>query len=69
MKVSLKFNKKNNYFLIYIDGFLFTQCLLKKNKKSLDNLSLGNYNYMVLVRKLRQYGLMKTLLNKNDYIN
>jgi hypothetical protein len=65
MKIYIIYLKKKLNFYIYLDGSIFLIYKLKKYKKTAVNLSLANYNYLIVSKILRQYGLIKPLINKN----
>ena len=67
MKINIKYKKKSFSFIVKINGSLFFRFSMKNNINSSINISLVTYNYVLLNRILRQFGLVKPLLNKNDY--
>ena len=68
MRINIKYKKKSFSFIVKINGSLFFRFPMKnKNNSSSINISLVTYNYVLLNRILRQFGLVKPLLNKNDY--
>jgi hypothetical protein len=69
MKISIIYKKKNYRFLVKINNKVFLIFLLKKLNSVilLKNISLIVYNYILLIKILRIYGLSKPLINKKDY--
>ena len=69
MRLDLCYKKKSFSFISKINRSLFLRTPLKNfNKSNLSiNISLITYNYIILNKILRQFGLMKPLLNKKDY--
>lgn len=68
MKINIKYRKKSFSFIVKINGSIFFRWTLRNLKDNLFiNISLITYNYIILNKILRQYGLTKPLLNKKDY--
>lgn len=68
MKVVIKYLNKKTIFVCKVDRFLFFNFINKKlNKDVLITISLITYNYILLNRILRQFGLAKPLINIKDY--
>lgn len=69
MKILIKYNKKKYTYIIKINNKVFINFLLKKfiKTKKLKNISLIIYNYILLIKLLRNFGLIKTLNNKRDF--
>lgn len=68
MKINIKYKKKSFSFIVNVNKFLFLRFPLKYYQKNLFiNISLITYNYIMLNRILRQFGLIKPLLNKKDF--
>jgi hypothetical protein len=66
MKIKIEYNKMKEIFIVKIDNNLFLNYYLKENKKK--NYSKKNYNYNILLKILRIFGLIKPIYNKKDYI-
>jgi hypothetical protein len=69
MKISISYKKKNYRFLVKVNNKVFLIFLIKKLNSVilLKNISLIIYNYILLIKILRIYGLSKPLINKKDY--
>ena len=69
MKILRSYSKKNFKYLVKFNNFVFLVCLIKKlnSYKILKKISLIVYNYILLIRILRIFGLVKPLVNKKDY--
>lgn len=69
MKIIIKYSKKSNLFIGKINNFLFISFSIRRplNKNLLINISLVTYNYILLTRIIRQFGLAKPLINIKDY--
>lgn len=70
MKISISYKKKNYKFLVKINNNkVFLIFLIKKLNSVilLKNISLIVYNYILLIKILRIYGLSKPLINKRDF--
>jgi len=65
LKINIKYIKNKKIFLVFISNFLIYTYKLKKI--SYKNLGIIITNYLLLLRILRQFGLIKTLLNKSEY--
>jgi hypothetical protein len=66
MKVEIKYNKIKKIYIVKLNKELLFNYYLKKNIKN--NYSFTNYNYNILLKILRIFGLMKPIYNKKDYI-
>lgn len=62
MKIAIKFNKKGYNWTVYIDNYLFLTYSLKKKLFSNNHSNIFN-NYFMLLKILRQFGLIKPLKN------
>lgn len=69
MKVIIKYNKKKYKYLIKLNNKIFINFIIKKFIKinKLENISLIIYNYILLIKLLRIFGLIKPLNNTIDY--
>lgn len=69
MKVFIYYNKKNLKFMVRFKKFIFMNFYLKKfiNINFLENISLIKYNYILLLKILRIYGLLKPIINIKDF--
>lgn len=69
MKIYIKYNSKKFKYIIKIDNKIFINFIIKKfiNKNKLKNISLLVYNYILVIKLLRIFGLNKSLINKKDY--
>lgn len=69
MKISISYNKKSFKYLVKVNNVIFLIFLVKKlnSDKLLKKISLIVYNYILLIKILRIYGLIKPLVNKKDY--
>jgi len=69
MKIHIIYKKKNYKFFVKVNNKVFLIFLLKKLNSVilLKNISLIIYNYILLIKLLRIYGLSKPLINKKDY--
>ena len=65
LKINIKYIKNKKIFLVFISNCLIYTYKLKK--VSYKNLGIIITNYLLLLRILRQFGLIKTLLNKLEY--
>jgi hypothetical protein len=66
MKVIIKYNKIKKVFIVKINNNLLLNYYLKINRKN--NYSMINYNYNLLLKILRIFGLIKPIYNKKDYL-
>lgn len=57
--------EKKNVFLVYTSNILIYTYNFKKI--SIKNLGIITTNYIILLRILRQLGLVKTVLNKLEF--
>lgn len=69
MKILIKYNKKKYIYIIKLNNKVFINFLVKKfiKTKKLENISLIIYNYILLIKLLRNFGLIKSLNNKKDF--
>jgi len=69
MKILIKYNKKKYKYIVRLNNKIFINFLNKKfiKTKNLKNISLIIYNYILLIKLLRNFGLIKSLNNKKDY--
>jgi hypothetical protein len=69
MKIHIIYKKKNYKFFVKVNNKVFLIFLIKKLNSIvlLKNISLIIYNYILLIKILRIYGLSKPLINKKDY--
>jgi len=69
MKVIIKYNKKKYKYLIKLNNKIFINFIIQKFIKinKLENISLIIYNYILLIKLLRIFGLIKSLNNTIDY--
>ena len=65
MKKKKKYNKKKKNYIIKLNNNLLFNYYLKKNKKN--KHSYINYNYYILLKILRIFGLIKPIYNYKDY--
>ena len=66
MKILIKFNKKGYNWTVYLDNYLFLTYSLK-NKLFSNNHSKIFYNYFILLKILRQFGLLKSVKNLKEF--
>lgn len=69
MKVLIKYNKKKYKYIVTLNNKIFINFLFKKFIKDnkLKNISLIIYNYILLIKLLRIFGLNKSITNRKDY--
>ena len=69
MKVIIKYNKKKYKYFIKLNNKIFINFIIKKFIKinKLKNIILIIYNYILLIKLLRIFGLIKPLNNTIDY--
>lgn len=69
MKILISYNKKSFKYLVKLNNSVFLVFWIKKlnSEKLLKKISLIVYNYILLIKILRIYGLVKPLINKKDY--
>jgi hypothetical protein len=65
MKFYIRFNKKINSWLIYINKNIFLTFLNKRINYNKYSNNINNYYY--LLRILRQIGLIKKIKNNKNY--
>jgi len=64
-KINIKYNKNKNIFLVFLSNkIIFTY---KVKNLYILNLGILSTNYILLLRILRQFGLIKNMVNKLDY--
>jgi len=64
----IKYNKKSYNWSIYINKYLFFTFFIKnKNKINIKNFSRLSFKYLILLKILRAFGLIKSLKNFKDY--
>ncbi len=67
MKIIIKYNIKLAKWTIFLNNkALFSLFILKNNK--INNYSIFFYNYLLLLKILRQFGLKKVIKNYNKYL-
>jgi len=69
MKILIKYNNKKYKYAIKLNKKIFINFFIKKFIKinKLENISLIIYNYILLIKLLRNFGLVKSLNNTKDY--
>ena len=69
MKILIKYNKKKYKYTVKLNNIIFINFFMKKFIKDnkLQNISLIIYNYILLIKLLRNFGLIKSLSNSKDY--
>lgn len=67
MKILVKYNKKKFCFYIKIKKYLFLYYNIRKYLNKKINISIILYNYFLILRFLRQFGLIKPILNSKDF--
>ena len=68
MKVYIYYNKKLSNYNVKLDKYLFLNFFLWKEKILIwKKISLKTYNYMLIIKLLRSFGLVKPLLNIKEY--
>jgi len=65
MKIKIQYNKNKKIYIIKLNNKLLFNYYLKKIKKN--NYSLLNYNYNLILKILRIFGLIKPIYNYRDY--
>ncbi len=65
MKILLKFNKELSKWTIFIDKKVLLDFSLNKNIYNNYSIFLKSYN--ILLKILRQFGVLKALKNKKQY--
>lgn len=65
MKIKIQYNKIKKMFIVKLNNKVLFNYYLKKLKKN--NYSFINYNYNILLKILRIFGLIKPIYNLNDY--
>lgn len=66
MKIIVKYNKKTTKWTIFIDNkVLFNSTIIIKKK---NNYSIFLYNYLIILKILRQFGLKKPIKNCKQYL-
>lgn len=63
--IKITYIKTKNIFLVYASNILIYTYNLKKIY--IKNLGIITTNYIILLRILRQFGLIKTILNKLEF--
>jgi hypothetical protein len=66
MKIKIEYKKMKEIFIVKLDNKLFLNYYLKEKRNQ--NYSKKNYNYNILLKILRIFGLIKPIYNKKDYI-
>lgn len=69
IKISIKYNKKRNCFIVLLNKYVFLthkNLKYKKNRK-IKNISIVDYNYFLVLKILRLYGLKKPYFNYKDF--
>lgn len=69
MKISIKYNSKKYIYIIKINNSIFMNFIIRKfiDRNKLKNISLIIYNYMIVIKLLRNFGLSKPLINRKDF--
>ncbi len=69
MKIYIKYNKKSLNYIIKLDKKLFVNLSFKKfiSNFLLKKISFKLYNYIILLKLLRMFGLIKPLINLKDF--
>lgn len=66
MRIILKYNHKLAKWTIFLNTkVLFSMFLLNNDNK---NYSIFTYNYLILLKILRQFGLKKSIKNYKKYL-
>lgn len=66
MKIKIEYNKLKKIYIVKLNKKILFNYYLRINKKN--NYSLFNYNYNILLKILRIFGLIKPLYNYKDYL-
>ena len=68
VKIFINYNKKSYNWVVYINRYLFLTFLIK-NKSNIINkkCSILYCNYLLLLKILRQFGLVKAIKNLSNY--
>jgi hypothetical protein len=66
MKIKIQYNKYKKIYMVKLNNKLLFNYFLKNNIKN--NYSYLNYNYNILLKILRIFGLIKPIYNNKDYI-
>jgi hypothetical protein len=66
MKIKIEYNKLKKIYIVKLNKKILFNYYFKLNKKN--NYSLLNYNYNILLKILRIFGLIKPLYNYKDYL-
>lgn len=68
LNIIIKYNLLLNTWILYINKYLF-RIFLFTNYNYLNNfLSIYNIKYFLLVKILRQFGIIKPIINIKDYV-
>jgi hypothetical protein len=65
MKIKIQYNKKKKVYIVKLDKKLLFNYYLKKKRNN--NYSFVNYNYYILLKILRIFGLIKPINNLKDF--
>jgi hypothetical protein len=63
--IKINYKKKNKYFYIKIKNKLLFIFYIKKINNN--NISILSYNYYLLLKILRNFGLLNPIYNKKNY--
>ncbi len=66
--IIIKFNIKFKAWMVYINKYLFKIFIYNDKLHINKYFSLNFIKYLLMVRTLRQFGLVKVLRNKNKYV-
>lgn len=67
-KLLIKYNKKPYNWTIYINNYLFLCFFINmKNKINIKSFSKISFRYLVLLKILRTFGLVKSLKNFKEF--
>jgi hypothetical protein len=67
MKIYLLYIKKENKYFIKLDKKVFYYNKIINNLNKINNISINNFNYFLLIKILRLFGLSKSLKIFNNF--
>jgi hypothetical protein len=67
LKCNIIYNKKKDFWMVYINKYLFLIIYINKNKYIDAKFSKLFFKYLFLLKILRQFGLIKSLKNLKNY--